>query len=40
MLMLGVSPGGGEGQNVCVRWPRESFCFPKKEPGLEKFHNT
>ena len=32
--------GGEEGQNVCVRWPRESFCFPKKEPGLEKFQNT
>ena len=43
MLMLGGQPGGGggeEGQNVCVRWPRESFCFPKKEPGLEKFQNT
>ena len=42
MLMLGGQPGGGggEGQNVCVRWPRESSCFPKKEPGLEKFHNT
>ena len=41
MLIPGGQPGGRwGGQNVCVRWPRESSCFPKKEPSLEKLHNT